>query len=218
MGKITLWTVGCSFAHGVGLEAPEHRYGYLVADALGVESKFLTAPGSSVEWAHDQIINADIQANDIVLWGVTSLERFSYFSNLYQPPLFVNAMNLTQNRLGEYTGALKILFNSDHWTIRNIKLIKQAQTVINKLGAKLVLFFHPELSLPEHGKMFCDNFSESSNLLIPEYTKNDHWNGTWPPTRRNFLDFGNDDSHPGPNTHQAWAEQITSFIKERFYK
>lgn len=216
MEQIKIWAVGCSFAHGVGLETSDQRYGQLVADYLGLEARFLTTPGSSVEWAHDQIIHSDIQANDIVLWGVTSLERFSYFSNLYQPPLFVNAMNLTQNRLGEYTGALKILFTSDHWTIRNIKLIEQAQTVINKTGARLILFFHPELSLLEHGKMFYDIFSESSNLLIPECTKNDHWNGTWPPTRRNFLDFGNDDSHPGPNTHQAWAEQITSFIKERF--
>lgn len=214
MAQLKIWTVGCSFAHGLALDSIDQRYGQLVADNLGAESKFLTSPGSSIEWAHDQIIQHHVAKDDIILWGVTSLERFCYFRDVDGQPLFVNAMNLAQNTLGEYADALKKLFTSDHWTYRNIRLIQQIQIITNRTGAKLILFFHPELSLSQHGKIFYEKFAKSSNLLIPECTKNDSWNGTWPPPRRNFLDYGNDDSHPGPNTHKVWAQQITSFINE----
>jgi hypothetical protein len=129
--------------------------------------------------------------------------------------MFVNSMSITQNGFQEYNNALKLLFTSDNYTIKNIMLIKQIQVLLDRNATKLILFFHPELSLAEHGEMFFKEFSTAENVIIPDCTRDSTWNGQWPPPRRNFLDFGTDDSHPGPKTHRAWAEQITSFIKDK---
>ena len=208
----TLWVAGCSFAHGVGLRDLNQRYGQIAADQLKYPSKFLTRAGSSIEWVHNYILHSDIKSNDIVLWGLTSLERFSFFNPDEKD---VNAMNITQSGFQEYTDALKLLFTSDHKTIRNIRLIKQIQVLLDRNNTKLILFFHPELSLPDHGKLFFKEFSTAKNLIVSDCTRDSTWNGTWPPPKRNFLDFGTDNMHPGPVTHRAWADQIVSFIKER---
>ena len=207
----TLWVAGCSFAYGIGLPDLTQRYGQIVADQLKYTPKFLTQAGSSIEWAHNQIIHNNIKSNDIVLWGLTSLERFSFFD----PDEYdINAMNITSN-YREYSDALKLLFISDHTTIRNIRLIKQIQVLLDRNNTKLILFFHPELSLPDHGKLFFKEFSTAENLIVSDCTRDSTWNGTWPVPKRNFLDFGTDNMHPGPVTHRAWADQIVSFIKER---
>lgn len=214
MGQVrpTLWVAGCSFAHGTGLLDTNQRYGQLVADQIKYNVSFLTRPGSSIEWAHNQIVHSDTKPNDLVLWGLTSLERFSFFNPNEQ---FVNAMNIAQNKFHEYNDALKILFTSDHYAIRNINLIKQLQILLAKNNINLILFFHPELSLSEHGKLLFEEFSPAKNLIVSDCTQDSTWDGHWPPTKRNFLDFGTDNSHPGSKTHQAWAEQIMNFIKDK---
>jgi len=213
MAKLTptLWIAGCSFAHGHALDNMDHRYGQLIANHYNIEAKFLTEPGSSIGWAHDQIIHSDIKPNDIVIWGVTSLERFSFFNPVEQ---FVNAMNITQNRFQEYNDALKLLFTSNHYTVTNINLIKQIQVLLDRNGTKLILCFHPELSLPEHGEMFLKEFSTNEHVLIPS-NNSLTWDGQWPSANRRYLDFGSDGNHPGPDTHKAWADQIIKVIKER---
>lgn len=206
-----IWVTGCSFAHGMGLTNVNQRYGQLVADQINLPVSFLTRPGSSIEWSHNQLIQNDIKANDIVLWGLTSLERFSFFNPSEQ---FVNAMNISQNKFQAYNDALKTLFVSDHYAIRNLQLIKQIQTLLAKNNTDLILFFHPEISLSEHVKLFLNEFSRTENLVVSDCTRDSFWDGQWPP-KRTFLDFGNDNIHPGPKTHQAWAEQIIKFIKDK---
>jgi len=213
MAKLTptLWIAGCSFAHGFGLTDLNQRYGQIVADHINYNSTFLTEPGSTIAWAHNQIIHSDIKPNDIVIWGVTGLERFSFFNPDEQ---FVNSMNLSKNMFQEYNNALKLLFTSNHYTITNINLIKQIQVLLDRNSTKLILCFHPELSLLEHGEMFLKEFSTSEHVLIPS-NNSLTWNGQWPITNRRYLDFGSDGIHPGPNTHKAWANEIIKVIKER---
>ena len=64
-----LWISGCSNSHATGV-AESERYGQLIANELGKQVSFLTCPGSSIEWQADQIIRSDIQAGDIVIWGL----------------------------------------------------------------------------------------------------------------------------------------------------
>ena len=213
---IKFWSVGCSFADGVGLNNQNNRYGQLVADQLGLQAQFLTRAGSSVDWAHNQIVMNDIQKHDIVVWGITSLERFSFFYHDHDHTLslFVNSAVIGTKTFGDYQSALEILFTSNHWTIQHVQLIQQIQLIARRVGFDLILLFHPELSTKAHGELLHYRLTNTGDLLIPRTGENVSWNGTWPP-ENSFLDRGNDGSHPGPKTHRAWADQILSFIKER---
>lgn len=213
---MTLWSVGCSFAEGTGLDNKNQRYGQLVADQLTLDPIFLTRAGSSVDWAHNQIIMNNIKQDDIVIWGITSLERFSFFYHNHDHtlPLFVNPAVIGKKTFGDYQKSLEILYTSNHWTILHVQLIKQIHLIAQRIGFRLILFFHPELSSIEHGELFYHKFADADNVLIPRTGKNINWNGAWPP-EHSFLDHGNDGSHPGPITHRAWADQVVDFIKER---
>ena len=68
--KRQLWVVGCSIAHGVGVDKHE-KFGALISNNLDLEVTYLTKGGSSIEWATDQILRSDIRKNDIVIWGLT---------------------------------------------------------------------------------------------------------------------------------------------------
>ena len=72
--KRQLWVAGCSIAHGVGVDNHE-KFGALISNKLDLEVSYLTAGGSSIEWATDQILRSDIRKNDIVIWGVTQEVR-----------------------------------------------------------------------------------------------------------------------------------------------
>lgn len=70
----TLWMVGCSITHGIGVDQSE-KYGQLIADKLKIPVCYLTKGGTSIEWAADQILRSDIRSNDIVIWGITYENR-----------------------------------------------------------------------------------------------------------------------------------------------
>jgi hypothetical protein len=78
--KKQLWVAGCSIAHGVGVGKHE-KFGVLISNKLDLEVSHLTNPGSSIEWAKDQILRSDIRKNDIVIWGLTYEVRAPMASN-----------------------------------------------------------------------------------------------------------------------------------------
>ena len=79
-----IWIVGCSYAHGNCLEYINQRYGQLVAEYYHLPVSFLTKPGSSIDWACDQILRADINPGDIVIWGITSVNRCSWVDDNHE--------------------------------------------------------------------------------------------------------------------------------------
>ena len=72
-----MWVAGCSISHGTGVGIKQ-RYGELLSNALGLESSFLTRPGSAIDWSADQILRSDIRSGDIVIWGITGWRRITY--------------------------------------------------------------------------------------------------------------------------------------------
>lgn len=70
----SLWVSGCSISHGVGVTQDE-RYGTLIGKSLQRPTYHLTKPGSSLEWAADQILRSDIRQEDLVIWGLTQEKR-----------------------------------------------------------------------------------------------------------------------------------------------
>jgi len=69
-----LWVAGCSISHGIGVSADE-KFGELISAKLNLPVSYLTKPGSSIEWAKDQILRSDLRKNDVVIWGLTKETR-----------------------------------------------------------------------------------------------------------------------------------------------
>jgi len=204
-----LWVAGCSFAHGLNLPDINARYGQLVADHLNLSVSFLTAPGSGIDWAHDQLLRSDLREGDIVLWGLTSINRYSFFDGHER---FVNAMNIGTGTLGMYERALGKIYASDSQFHRHIRLIAQIKNILKKLKIKLILVFAKDLSIDIYDhrlKEFLGNddivYLSSNNSTIPQTN--------WPRRHREYLDYASDDCHPGPLQHQQWADQIIEYLK-----
>lgn len=72
----TVWTFGCNYTAGLGLGDPDLEcYGSLVAQYLNMPFQNISQPGSSTQWSLTHLLNADIQKNDIVIWGTTDERR-----------------------------------------------------------------------------------------------------------------------------------------------
>jgi len=204
-----LWVAGCSFAHGFCLKDINQRYGQLVADHLNLPVSFLTAPGSGIDWAHDQLLRSDLKKGDTVLWGLTSINRYSFFDGRER---FVNAWNLGTHALGHYEPFLEKLYVTDSMFYRHIRLIAQIRNMLKKLNIRLILAFIEELSID----LYHDGLKEflvlddvvylsSNNSTIPQTN--------WPRKPRTYLDYATDKNHPGPLQHQQWGNQIIEYLK-----
>jgi hypothetical protein len=190
-----LWIAGCSVSHGVGVELTQ-RYGQLLAQDLNLPVSFLTKGGSSVIWAADQILRSNIQPNDLVIWGITSMPRVPWFDN-----------KLNHIATGSYESNPKLsdkfsfeYFISDDITYRTVTSVFQVINYCENIGAKLLL-----VSLIDDGTVF-SYLKDLSNLLQLSLI--------WGRDLENmFLDLGTDGVHPGPKTHEFYADEILAKIK-----
>jgi hypothetical protein len=192
-----LWIVGCSFAYGFGL-ADKQRYIDIVSKNLNLPYSDLTSPGSSISWAADQILRADIRADDIVIWGLTGVNRTDYYiDNKYYPIVFNQpALLFSANGSRKEKNFFNKLITDDNQVNQSIKHLYQVDNFIGKIEAKLIILNNSKiLSLAEHGK------------IIEEYL----WDFDFVVDPANIIDH-TDDGHPGPLTNQLWADQLTNFI------
>jgi hypothetical protein len=191
-----LWIAGCSITHGVGVKQSE-RYGQLLSDKLNLPVSFLTAPGSCIAWSADQLLRSDVRAGDIVVWGLTTVGRLSWFQdnkelkhiNVYtymDYPGFDNPFEITR------------IWEQD----RSYDAITKIYQVINfcaKIGAKLYLA-GILIDLRRYSLDF-ENFIPFYHGVKEKYEDNQ------------FLDIGTDPArHPGPHTHQWYADKILDRI------
>jgi hypothetical protein len=190
-----LWMVGCSITLGLGVDDSQ-RFGQLIADQLQKPVSFLSAEGSSIPWAADQLLRSDIRKDDVVIWGLTSIYRITWFEDnsilrhinswsfnaVTKPPIPINQL-WEQNRA--YDAITKIY---------------QVINFCHKVGAKLYL-----------AGILVDirRYSIDLDNFIPFYnTLNDF-------DESQFLDIGTDsDRHPGPLTHQWYANEILKKINQ----
>lgn len=212
-----LWVAGCSFAHGTGLSDQTQRYGQLVADHLNLTVSFLTEPGTSIEWAADQIMRSDIQHKDILIWGITGINRASWFDNdgytlnVLWSMISDLKINGEEQKKGSRTDFLSQLIVDDARLYLAMRHVVQVANYCNKLGIDLVLILHPYLSLEQHA-----NNLRQFLLEFPQYLDLDSKFSERDAARRwGYVDLTPDNIHPGPMTHHEWANQLISFIKER---
>ena len=180
-----LWVAGCSVSHGVGV-ADNQRYGYLVAERLGQPVRFLTQPGSSISWATDQLLRADIKANDVVIWGITSE---------YRQTSLINNKIVHRPFWSRDVSDRRDIDNTENFFYLGLTAVHQVRNHINKIGARLVL-------LP----LLCSENIKIRLLHCAEYCS--------VPYAERYLDLGTDGEHPGPGQHRAYADLVCNFLKQ----
>lgn len=189
-----LWIAGCSISHGMGVNN-NIRYGQLIADNLMLPVSFLTCGGSSVVWAADQILRSDIRANDIVVWGLTSQHRVSYFLdgrvNQINPGVFVS-----NPATSKFVKPDQLL--SDDILYRSITSTFQVINFCHKLNVHLIIAILLDSVLHTY-LLNHENLSVFQPLLGVRKDKM-------------FLDLGTDNIHPGPITHKYYADKILERI------
>ena len=180
-----LWISGCSISHGVGVNL-DQLYGQLLADSLQLPVSWLTLPGSSIEWAADQILRSDIQKNDILVWGLTSEYRACEWKDgkLYH----INTHNFEASE----TGSLSMV-SEENRLYKALLAINQVENFCNKIGAQLIAF--PIIS------------TESLRLHLSKnrsYFETNYQLG--------FSDYGSDGIHPGALQHQKYHNFLRQYI------
>lgn len=187
-----IWLAGCSYAYGFGLNDSQDRYIEIVATSLNRPWSDLVRPGTSIGWAADQLLRSNIQKDDVVIWGITGINRVDYYIDNRQ----VTIPNLGGELPKDVRKFFDRLITDDNQINQAIKSVYQVNNFVKKVGARLVLIFHNDLSLYEHAK------------IVEQYL----WDidGYVPISDRQ--DFTSD-GHPGPVTNKTWAMEILDFLK-----
>ena len=196
--KPSLWVAGCSWSSAMGVETDE-RWGHLVAKELDLEEINLAIGGGSIWDASDQILRADIQKGDIVVWGLTSLGR-------------VDVVNNNQLRSFAVRDALDIPQARDYYNLgyfwsntQCLIAMRQIQQVINycsKISARLYLVNFLDIHLSSFILGGEENYLDLSRQMNADTLLTI------------MIDYGTDDKHPGPLQHQQYAKEIIKFIQQ----
>lgn len=195
--SIQLWVAGCSTTLGVGVHSSE-RYANIVSAALGLDLNMLAHSGSSIAWSASQILKSDINSDDIVVWGLTTLDRFQWYSDgrIRHIGLHYYKSNPDFNKI------IKLdLIDHEHRLYEALDSIQQVQNFCNKVNARLILVgIHANIELSAR-------LVKNDNFVMIQGLSGLDWNSE-------FLDYGTDNLHPGPNTHKFYAEKILNKIKK----
>lgn len=200
-----LWIAGCSYTYGVGVDATQ-RYGQLLADKLGLDCSFLARPGSSIQWAADQITRSDIRPGDIVIWGITDAGRLPYFYNDQYLPL--TCTSYTEDPNIEKILPFKELF-SENELYHNIFAVERTVNFCKKAGAELGMVGF----LPQMPNFYRYIKTKSNYVDLPH---NLIWKSN--SLKPKYQDLGTDGNHPGPIQHQHYKNFILNhfdFLKTR---
>lgn len=189
-----LWIVGCSISHGVGVGHFE-RYGYLLGGQLNLPVSFLTQPGSSIDWAADQILRSDICKDDIIVWGVTSENRLPIWNSELSKLVHFNIQ--TKEIIPEYKELTKLLV-SNHVLYSSFTHIHQVNNFCKKTQAKLLLLGILNSDVIQLNLHNLENF-----IQYKTFSKH--------------KDLGADNLHPGPKQHQIYADFCHSTLKQLNY-
>lgn len=196
----TVVVTGCSFTFGIGLDAPEReRYDVLLGEHFRRPVVNLSYPGSSLEYAANTLRQAPLTKDNIVVWQLTGILRWitpvveAYPESM--PGVFfdvpIHDMEFFDDDLSRQ--AAKRLHVK-----KNIKVLFDTIDYLRGIGCRLVV-------------LDPDNFNVPLRLLER--------------VRVETIDYGNDYteangvmlfSHPGPKTHQAYAQAVITKLRDLY--
>jgi hypothetical protein len=187
-----LWLAGCSFSYGFGLRNSNDRYIEIISAEMGLPYSDLSFPGSSIDFAADQILRSDIKKNDIIIWGLTGANRISYYIDDRYCSILETKLHLFNSTDQLFFSRLITDDNVANWAIKNIF---QVLNYVEKIGATIIILAHTDLSLSVHTDKI-ENFLYDKKCWVN-------------PTP--IFDY-TDDNHPGPKTNASWAKQVLNLI------
>ena len=187
-----LWVAGCSNAYGYGLADRSERYIEIISKNTNMEYSDLCLPGSSIDWAADQILRSDIQPNDVVIWGITGIHRISYY--VHGQPGIINKKFIEQFDKKDKEFFLRLI-TDDNRMNQSVKNVFQVHNYLKKVGATLILLVHKQLSLYQHFKEFEEYLWSIQDCVIYGEIVD-----------KTF------DQHPGPLTNRLWADEILKVL------
>jgi len=190
-----LWIAGCSISHGIGVN-DDQRYGQIIAQQLGLPVSFLTAPGGSNEWAGEQILMSDIRPGDTVIFGLTSFNRFVFYANdVHHINVYVfDNYPIVRTMFGPD------ILDSNFLKYKSLSHIYQVSNFCKQIGCKLLF---AGLLINQKDIVYVQKISNYVQLLGSH--------GLGP---HMFHDIGTDGHHPGPLSHQWYAEQILDALND----
>lgn len=191
-----IWVSGCSISHGLGV-LPHQRYAHIVGEEMSMPVSFLTASGSSIRWAANQILKSDIRSGDIVLWGLTFPERITYW-NEDESEIQFGSYTSHYYKNKKYLRSLikKKYYVSEQVVYEALESIDSVENFVNKINAKLIICAVGSLQHLCYYLYPKDNF-----LVLTDIYGRDLSN--------RYLDLGDcDNLHPGPKTHEMYAKKI----------
>jgi len=199
----TLWIAGCSNSKATGVTA-EESYGHLLSCSLKMPCINLAQGGTSNQWSADQLLRSDIRQGDIVIWGLTSVERIAYIHNSKVVPL-------TPSYYLENKDAKNIMHPSqllsENTLHQSLTAIEQVANFCKKIQATFYCF----LTFPTDIRLY-------KFLLHKEYFMQFDFKFTiaadnsWHHIRQ---DLGTDNIHPGSNHHLHWHNLILTHLKQQ---
>jgi hypothetical protein len=179
-----LWVAGCSISHGIGV-GKDQTFGKLISNHLKMPVSFLTRPGSSIKWQADQILRSNLKKGDILVWGLTGINRTVIWEKSVLSHHLISS--------AEDTNILRLL-SSDQMIYDAVTSIHQVLNFCAKIDCKIILASLLATGIESY-------INDCSNFVGLEY----HF-GMEPDEL--FVDVGDDNKHPGPLMHQYYAQEI----------
>lgn len=190
-----LWIAGCSISHGMGV-SNEQRYGEIISKQLDLPVSFLTAPGGSNEWASEQILLSDIREGDILIFGLTSFNRFLYYTD---KSYHINVS--TYKEKPELQEIFNInLLNSNWVKYKSISHIHQVVNFCKKIKCKFII---AGIIIDEYDIFYIQNIPNYIQILGSTGMGNQRW-----------VDVGTAPLHPGPLSHKLYAEILLKKLND----
>lgn len=188
------WVAGCSVTEGAGVKK-EQAWPELISKELMLPYSNLSRDGSSIIWQSDQICRADIRADEIVFWGVTSNQRMP----ILRPDgslLHLTATNFSNDPYIVNKLTPEILDNNTLY-YQNILAVRRAYNYCQKIGAYLV----PLGLLNDFENIY-------TQYNVPAFYQLIQWG------INSYIDLGDDNLHPGPEQHKIFAKEFLSHYRK----
>lgn len=210
-----LFVAGCSISYGLALDSPAQKYGCLMAKEMNLPLVNLNRSATSVSWAAEQILRSDFTNQDTLVWLITGINRVTWaFPSFYSETTKIDDLEyvgITPKYVGKDLNSIERKF-FDYYLTSDEQLlsatVRSIQSVINfcrYTKTKFVFGFIPtsyphQLSAVKRIFKNQKEFADINWKLTPEQT------APW-------ADLANDNSHPGPVTHQHIAKSFLQHLK-----
>lgn len=188
-----LWIPGCGYPEGSVLKDKSKTFGALLGKELDMPVTILAQAGSSIQWSADQILRADIQPGDIVIWGLTSVARFPYYKDN-------NVVHVRDTNFHEMDEFSEDWLDSEHHFMQAITFIEQVKQQAIDKGYTLLLT-----------QFLLNKGVNEKDMLTYLYQQPEFFSLYYDENYKDYGDYG----HPGPLQHNEYYVTILKELKER---